>query len=114
MEARLMPGTPWPDWLPSAWQRLPQPAYIPSAWLVRKELFDVVGSFDESLEIACDTDWLARANDRGHVATILSDPLLRWRIHGANASYDQATMDRERFRVLRRKAKRQRQGAARA
>jgi hypothetical protein len=64
--------------------------------------------------LACDADWLARAKDLGHVTAMLPDALVKWRIHGANASYDQETMDRERFRVLRRTIVRQRQAAGHA
>jgi glycosyltransferase involved in cell wall biosynthesis len=114
MQAQLMPGTRRPEWLPSALERAPQTAFIPSAWLVRKALFDEVGPFDETLEIACDSDWLARAKDCGRAADMLSDSLLRWRVHGSNASYDRVTMERELLCMLRRTAGRQRQAVVRA
>ncbi|HEX4034416.1 MAG TPA: glycosyltransferase family A protein [Solirubrobacteraceae bacterium] len=113
MKAQLLPGTPRPEWLPSEWERAPQTAFIPSAWLVRKELFDEVGPFDEKLEIACDSDWLARAKDCGRATDMLADSLLLWRVHGSNASYDRVTMERELLGVLRRTAARQRQAAVR-
>ncbi|HUB76647.1 MAG TPA: glycosyltransferase family A protein, partial [Solirubrobacteraceae bacterium] len=111
MLALLMAGTPRPAWLSPEWQASPVRAMIPSAWLVRAALFDDLGGFDERLEIACDSDWLTRAKDRGHRLAMLPQVLLWWRIHGANASYDQATLEREGFAVLRRTAARQR-GAA--
>ena len=114
MEAQLMRGTPRPEWLPGAWERAPQAAFVPSAWLARKALFDEVGPFDEQLEIACDADWLARAKDCGGAVDILPDSLLRWRVHGSNASYDRVTMERELLCMLRRTAGRQRQAAVRA
>ena len=114
MKAQLMPGTRRPEWLPSEWEHAAQTAFIPSAWLVRKALFDEVGPFDEELDVACDSDWLARAKDCGCAAEMLPDSLLRWRVHGSNASYDRVTMERELLCVLRRTAGRQRQAAARA
>jgi glycosyltransferase involved in cell wall biosynthesis len=107
----LDPGVPQPDWFPDEWLTEPQAGWIPSAWLVRREAFDRVGPFDEGYEIACDSDWLARLKDLGMSTTMLDEPLLRWRVHGANGSYDRTTMQRELVEVLRRSVRRQREGA---
>ncbi len=68
-----------------------------------------MGTFDTSYEIACDSDWLTRAKDLGLASEMLADVLVRWRVHGANGSYDQATMRRETLRMLRGTAERQRE-----
>lgn len=109
MEMTLVAGTPRPSWFEPAWLTSPQPGYVPSTWLVRREAFERVGPFDTSYEIACDSDWLTRAKDGGLASEMLADVLVRWRVHGANGSYDQATMRREMFRMLRGTAGRQRE-----
>jgi glycosyltransferase involved in cell wall biosynthesis len=107
VEMVLLAGTPRPPWL--TWLTDQQPGYLPSTWLVRSTAFEQVGGFDTSYEIACDADWLARAKDMGLASEMLADALVRWRIHDTNGSYDQATMRRETFRMLRATAERQRQ-----
>jgi glycosyltransferase involved in cell wall biosynthesis len=108
LEMTLVEGTPRPGWFEPVWLREPQAGYVPSAWMVRREAFERIGSFDTSYEIACDSDWLARAKDAGLRSEMLSGPLVRWRVHGANGSYDQDTMRREMLRMLRRTVGRQR------
>jgi len=107
VEMILVDGTARPPWL--TWLTARQPGYLPSAWLVRRAAFDRVGLFDSSFELACDADWLARAKDAGLARGMLADTLVSWRIHDSNGSYDQATMRRETFRVIRASAKRQRE-----
>jgi glycosyltransferase involved in cell wall biosynthesis len=101
MEVVLEPGTPHPVWLEPSWLVEPQPGYVPSTWLVRREAFERLGRFDTRYAIACDSDWLARAKDAGLGREMLPDVLVRWRVHGANGSYDQETMRRELMRMLR-------------
>ena len=110
MDIVLVPGTPRPDWFESGWLTDPQPGYVPSTWLVRREAFERVGQFDTGYAIACDSDWLARAKDAGLGREMLPDVLARWRVHGANGSYDQETMRREMMRMLRATVARQREG----
>ena len=74
-----------------AWYRGPEDGTVrlgfePSTWLVRKDLFDRVGYFDQQRSLAEDTDWLARLNDAGVEQVIVTDCLVRRRIHGKNAS----------------------------
>jgi glycosyltransferase involved in cell wall biosynthesis len=102
MEVVLMAGTPRPVWCRPEWLQVPPPAFIPSAWLVRRSAFERIGVFDTSFSSGCDTDWLARAGEAGLRNETLDDPLVRWRVHGANGSYDTATVRREMFAILRR------------
>jgi glycosyltransferase involved in cell wall biosynthesis len=111
MHMALASGTEQPEWFPDAWLEAPQPGWVPSAWLVRRRAFDAVGPFDETLEIACDADWLARLKDAGGTSVMLDDVLVRWVVHGANGSYDRETMLRELMGVMRRTAARQREAA---
>jgi glycosyltransferase involved in cell wall biosynthesis len=109
MEMTLVAGTPRPSWFEPAWLTGPQPGYVPSTWLVRRGAFDRIGPFDTSFQIACDSDWLTRAKDAGLASEMLAESLVRWRVHGANGSYDRETMRRETFRMLRGTAARQRE-----
>jgi glycosyltransferase involved in cell wall biosynthesis len=111
MQMTLLPGVPRPDWFEPEWLATPKPGYVPSTWLVRRDAFARVGEFDTSYAIACDSDWLTRAKDAGLASEMLADVLVRWRVHGENGSYDQATMRREMFRMLRGTAARQREGS---
>ncbi len=104
----LIDGTPRPAWFREEWIGNPQPGYTPSTWLVRRDAFDEIGTFDTSYQVACDSDWLARAKDAGLGIGMLPDALVRWRVHGANGSYEQAVMRSEILRMARESAARQR------
>ncbi|HTA96328.1 MAG TPA: glycosyltransferase family A protein [Solirubrobacteraceae bacterium] len=102
MEVVLMDGIQRPPWCRPEWLQVPPPAFLPSAWLVRRSAFERIGVFDPGFSSGCDTDWLVRAGEAGLRNETLDDPLIRWRIHGANGSYDLATVRREMFTILRR------------
>jgi len=108
MQMVLMQDTPRPPWFRPHWLTDAQPGYTPSTWLVRREAFARVGAFDTSFEVASDSDWLARAKDAGLGSAMLDEVLVRWRVHGANGTYDQQTMRREILRMARGSASRQR------
>jgi glycosyltransferase involved in cell wall biosynthesis len=114
MELVLLDGTPRPPWFRPNWLDEPQPGFTPSVWLVRREAFERVGPFDTGYEVACDSDWLARAKDVGLLQAMLADVLVRWRVHGANGTYDQDTMRREMLSMVRASAARQRQASLEA
>ncbi len=60
------------------------PAAVPSAALVRKAVFDRVGSFDETLRNGAWVDWYVRARAAGARECIVPDLVLRRRIHARN------------------------------
>ena len=64
------------------------PGYVMQTMLARKATFDNVGLLDPSLRIGEDTDWIARAEDRGVVREVLTDVLLFRRLHERNLSYE--------------------------
>jgi glycosyltransferase involved in cell wall biosynthesis len=109
MEVALQNGTPRPPWLEASRLTEPQPGYAPSTWLVRREAFELAGRFDTTFELACDSDWLARASDAGLQSAMLEEVLVRWRVHGANGSYEQAKMRLELLRMVRGSVMRRRQ-----
>jgi len=104
----LVEDTPRPGWFRPDWLSEPQQGFTPSVWLVRREAFELVGAFDTGYEVACDSDWLARAKDAGLRQAMLEDALVRWRVHGANGTYDQETMRREMLSMVRSSAASQR------
>jgi glycosyltransferase involved in cell wall biosynthesis len=68
-------------------QTQPWPGYVSTATLLaRRRAFDLVGSFDTSLEQGEDRDWFIRAAELGLVKELLPEVLLRRRMHGANSS----------------------------
>ena len=57
-------------------------------WMVRREVFDAVGGFDESMPLAQDVDWNIRVQGSGARIETLPDVLLRCRRHDASATHD--------------------------
>ena len=71
-----------------------------STTLVRRTVFDLVGTFDESLKYAQDADmWLrlAAATEFTHVP----EPLIGWRYHAAQGSKNEKRMLADRHNYLR-------------
>jgi glycosyltransferase involved in cell wall biosynthesis len=90
-----------PAWL------LPDPIYgdlggvLPCSGLFRRELFDLVGSFDETKQGVDDTDWLLRARHQGVGIDIIPEVLMWRRIHPDNLMNDAALVRAGYFRSLR-------------
>lgn len=80
----------------------PLPGYITGTFLVRRDVFDVAGLFDTAVRFADSMEWFLRAEAAGAVSELLSDVLLRHRMHGNNLSQAEADGSREEFlRVLK-------------
>lgn len=73
----------------------------PATMLARREVFDVVGPFDETLGVSEDIDWLARASDAGIRAGRIDRTLLYYRIHALNTSRNTQANHAATLRVLR-------------
>jgi glycosyltransferase involved in cell wall biosynthesis len=58
--------------------------YLAAAGLFRKECFERVGPFNEEYRIGSFIDWYMRSQERGLKAGLMSDLVLRRRIHGNN------------------------------
>lgn len=61
------------------------PGHI-STWLVRRDVFDRVGLFDESLRFSEDSDWLLRVRDAGIPRKSLARCVSFRRLHRGNAT----------------------------
>ena len=70
--------------------------------VARKALFDSIGGFDVTMALAEDADWYARANDHKIPMAVIPEVLLHKRVHGANASLDAETSNRELLKALKR------------
>ena len=90
----------------------PQPGFMPT-FVGRREVFDTVGGFDESLVVAEDTDWLKRASDAGLRSEHLDDVVLLRRLRpGSLTARHPHLMRPLLMKVLRESVDRRRQGAA--
>ncbi len=104
-EVFLTPGQPRPAHYPRFTD--PFPGH-PSTMLVRREVFESVGPFDESLRLSEDLDWLARARDAGVRFGRLDCVLLRYRIHANNTSRNPYANEAATLKVLRDSVRRKR------
>jgi glycosyltransferase involved in cell wall biosynthesis len=62
------------------------PGYVAQTMLARRAVFDTVGMFDPRLRVSEDTDWFARASDRGAVLELLPEVCVLRRLHHDNVS----------------------------
>lgn len=60
------------------------PGYVAGTMLLKKETFEKVGAFSETLELGEYIDWFSRAKDLGVTFKVLDDVLLKRRIHNSN------------------------------
>jgi len=81
-----MPGAPLPPGFDRVDLQANHSAPYPSAMLARREMFDQVGLFDESLRIASDIEWFRKARDMGIEPVNMPEVLLHRRIHEGNLS----------------------------
>ena len=75
-------------------------AVATSALLVRREVLDEVGAFDERLSVGEWFDWYARLRDVGHPMAWVDEVLVRRRLHDTNNSLRQRHSRSEYLRVL--------------
>jgi glycosyltransferase involved in cell wall biosynthesis len=106
-EVFLTPGQPRPAHYPRFAENEPYAGH-PSTMLVRREVFELIGPFDESLRLSEDLDWIARAQDAGVRFGQLELTLLRYRIHAENTSRSPHANERATLRVLRESVERKR------
>lgn len=104
----LDPGSPRPEWftddLASGESVLARLTLV-----ARREVFERVGGFDESIDICEDFDWLARGRDAEIPYEVLDDVVLEYRVHGANTGVARrADLERGLLRTLRSSIERKR------
>jgi glycosyltransferase involved in cell wall biosynthesis len=98
--ARQPDGTPNPEVA-----TIVQPLSI----VVRREVFDAVGPFDEDRRVGHDVDWMLRFRECGYDWVVLDEVVLRRRIHAGNQTQDAVEVRRRLLRALRDRAARRRE-----
>jgi glycosyltransferase involved in cell wall biosynthesis len=89
-----------------------EPMVHPMTMVVRRETFERVGNFDESMRAAEDFDWMLRAAEEGVEIARLSDVLLRRRVHPDSLTQDAAASRAGMFRAFKARIERHRARAA--
>jgi glycosyltransferase involved in cell wall biosynthesis len=80
----------------------PQPGITKSALLARRSAFDRVGLFDTSYDVVDFPEWHARARAAGLVEHVVSEVVVRRRVHGGNVTLRRrATLNAEYLRMAR-------------
>ena len=83
-------------------------APMPGTVLLRREIFDRIGYFDEGYQLAMDVDWFARVKDAGYELATVDRTVLVKRFHPFNLSHSRPEVyEREMVRALRDSARRQ-------
>jgi glycosyltransferase involved in cell wall biosynthesis len=84
-------------------------APMPGTLLIRREVFDRIGYFDEEYRVAMDVDWFARVKDARLELGTITDVVLVKRFHPTNLSHSEPEIyRREMVRAMRDSAARQR------
>lgn len=99
-EAFVTPGESRPPHFNPIWDEGPFPACA-GTMLARRSVLDVVGLYDETVSLAYDVEWLARAKDAGVGAGHIDHVSLRYRIHPGNTSADRPAVHAAMFGLLR-------------
>lgn len=89
-----------------------EPNVHPMTMVVRREVFERVGGFDEEMRAAEDFDWMLRASEQGIEFRRLPRVLLRRRVHQASLTQDAAAGRAGHFLALKKRVERHRARAA--
>jgi glycosyltransferase involved in cell wall biosynthesis len=89
-----------------------EPMVHPMTMVVRRNVFEQVGGFDESMRAAEDFDWMLRATEEEIEIARLSDVLLRRRVHADSLTQDAAASRAGLFRAFKARIERHRARAA--
>ena len=77
------------------------PGYLPGAMLFRRETFERVGPFNETLRAGEFIDWYARATELGLSTHMLDEIVLHRRLHDANTARTSGNANQDVPSVLR-------------
>jgi glycosyltransferase involved in cell wall biosynthesis len=106
-------GTKVPTVMPARPEELAdEPDVHTMTMVVRREVFERVGGFDEEMRAAEDFDWLLRAAEDGVDFTRLPRVLLKRRVHPASLTQDATAGRAGHFLALKKRIERHRARAA--
>jgi glycosyltransferase involved in cell wall biosynthesis len=121
-EVTVEPGAELPFWhegskVPTVMPPRPpdladEPMVHPMTMVVRRETFELVGGFDESMRPAEDFDWMLRASEADVEIARLPEVLLRRRVHPDSLTQDAAAARAGLFRAFKGRIDRHRARAA--
>jgi glycosyltransferase involved in cell wall biosynthesis len=89
-----------------------EPMVHPMSMVARRETFERVGNFDESMRAAEDFDWMLRAAEQEIEIARLSEVLLRRRVHPGSLTQNAAASRAGLFRAFKARIERHRARAA--
>jgi hypothetical protein len=78
------------------------PGFTPGAMLARRETFETVGWFDESLTIGADSDWFVRLHQSACALRLIDTVVLRKGARAASLSGDVVRYRQELMGIARR------------
>ncbi len=104
--AFVTPGEPRPPHYNPTWDNGPFPACAGTLF-ARRSVLEAVGYYDETISLAYDVEWLARAKDAGVVAGQIDELCLHYRIHSGNTSAQKPAVHQSMLRLLRESIHRQ-------
>jgi GT2 family glycosyltransferase len=117
-ELLVEPGAELPFWVegskvqdlmpPRPPELADEPLVHPMTMVVRREVFERIGGFDESMRAAEDFDWMLRASEEGIEIARLSEVLLRRRVHPDSLTQDAAAARLGFFRAFKSRIERHR------
>ena len=87
------------------------PGYTPGAMLIRKEAFQSVGKFDETLRVGADSDWILRAEQAMGPPLMVTQTVLEKGLRNGSLSTDIASYRAELTVIARRFIARAEQGS---
>ncbi|MFN2317603.1 MAG: glycosyltransferase, partial [Gemmatimonadales bacterium] len=85
-------------------ERRTQPSRLHTAMLIRRPAFDRIGPFNAALRIAGVVEWAERASRAGLRERMLTDVVLRRRLHDANIGLQQRDAARADYLAMARAA----------
>jgi glycosyltransferase involved in cell wall biosynthesis len=88
-----------------------EPLVHPMTMVLRREVFGLVGGFDEDMRPAEDLDWMLRASEAGVEIARLRDVVLRRRVHPDSLTQDADEARTALFRVFKARIDRRRASA---
>jgi glycosyltransferase involved in cell wall biosynthesis len=104
----LDPGSPRPDWFTDD-LAAGESVLARLTLVARRDVFDRLGGFDESIDICEDLDWLVRGREAGIPYEVLDDVVLDYRVHDANTGLSRRSdLEQGLLRTLRSSIQRRR------